>query len=90
MNKTKKATIVGAEMTSLTLTEPQRAALSRIALEPNGSMPLRWIRGRMVNAYRVARSLEEKGLVTLTNAGRDSADYLHITAKGHAALGSKG
>lgn len=69
-----------------TLTKPQRAALSRMALEPEGSMPLRWIKGRMVNAYRVARSLEGKGLVTITNAGRDSGEYLHITDKGRAVL----
>jgi DNA-binding PadR family transcriptional regulator len=68
------------------LTAPQHAALSRIALEPNGYMPLRWINCRMVNCYRVARSLEEKGLVTRTCAGRDSPDYLHITPKGREAL----
>lgn len=68
------------------LTEPQRRALERIAHEPEGSMSLNWIEGRMVNCYRVARSLEDKGLVTRTNAGRDSADYLHITAAGRAAL----
>lgn len=68
------------------LTPPQRAALGRIALEPEGSMPLRWIKGRMVNCYRVARSLEDKGLVTRKCAGRDSGDYLYITPTGRAAL----
>lgn len=72
-----------------TLTGPQRAALSRIATEPEGSMPLRWIKGRMVNCYRVARSLEDKGLVTRTNAGRDSGDYLYITDAGRAALAER-
>lgn len=68
------------------LTAPQRAALTRIAQEPEGSMPLFWIKGRAVNCYRVARSLEDKGLVTRTNAGRDSADYLHITDQGRAIV----
>lgn len=68
------------------LTHPQWAALSRIALEPEGSMPLRWIKGRMVHCYRVARSLEDKGLVTRTNAGKDSGDYLRITDAGRSAL----
>jgi len=69
-----------------TLTKPQLAALSRFEAEPDGSMRLKRIASRMVDAYRVARSLEDKGLVTLTNAGRDSPDYLHITARGRAAL----
>lgn len=68
------------------LTKPQHAALMRIAREPEGSMPLRWIEGRMVNCYRVARSLEDKGLVTRKNAGRDSGDYLYITDAGRAVL----
>lgn len=68
------------------LTKPQKAALVRIAQDPDGSMPLSWIKGRMVNCYRVARSLEDKGLVTRTNAGRDCNDYLHITPAGRAAI----
>jgi len=52
-------------------------------------MRLSWIKGRMVNCYRVARSLEDKGLVTRKNAGRDSGDYLYITDKGRAALASE-
>ena len=70
----------------MNLTKPQQAALSRIAMEPEGSMPLRWIKGRMVHCYRVARSLEDKGLVTRKNAGRDSGDYLYITDAGRAAV----
>ena len=71
---------------SIVLTKPQRVALVQIASD--GSMPVHQISGRMASAYRVARSLEDKGFVTRTNAGRDSADYLTITPKGREAISS--
>lgn len=66
------------------LTPAQAAALANIARH-SGQMPLYAVKGRMVDKYRVARTLRDKGLVTITNAGRDSSDYLLFTAAGRAA-----
>lgn len=68
----------------MAITKPQRAALALI-IENGGSMRMNLIKGRKVDKYRISRSLEDKGFVTRTNAGRDCPDYLHITDKGRAA-----